>query len=382
MRKTSTPDFDKLDLGEVSVASQLSLEELEKMQQQTMQGAGRKGMEGVWYPGAGMSYLRLIPFWNPLRERYVRGKTSMGGWDVTYSFHLHVDFIPGTVIVCVRDTYGESSCEICETRFELGRNVFDGNFKHEFLKRAGVYTKTRGFSNILVIEDCGDEGNNQYPRPEYKPGEIYQAQLTVGALETLFAVLKDPDANEDAPVHSPINGRVLRYEITRNSRGYRDHAITVRPGEKWMGPLLPLPHPKKGYKGLKADEGAIKAAMKEAKDLTTILERPGEKELAAIHERAEQVIEEAKQVRGIGVRRGAMPPRESTGNALETGEEEKPATRSRKISGPTEEVTSKGERLCFGQHYQEANFICQVCDDAPDCQVESEGSQEEDDLDF
>lgn len=372
--KTEMPDLDTMDLDALSEAGALSLEDIEEQERSAKQGASR-GPENVWFPGYGVSFIRLVQYWNAMKEVRTKEGISLGGWDAVFTWHLHDRFLPNSVVVCLRDTYGED-CPICDLRFELGK-LFD-DFKHEFVKKAGVYVKTRGYANIELIEDCGDKGSQKWPRQVYEPGKVYQAQVPITGLNAIFEVMKNEDWNEEAPIQSPVKGRVLRYEVKDDpASGFRKHLITPRAGDKWAGPLWPLPDPKKGYKGAKPNGKAIKAVLKRAKDLSAMMKRPTEQDMVKVEARCEELRQMAKAAKG-GT---SYSPSTPSGGTNAMGDRTEAAVKkSTAVAGPTEITDGSGTRLCFGKHYSDTEILCDICDTQADCKAAM--TSEKDDINF
>jgi len=369
------PDLDSMDLDALGAQTVVTIEEIEEKERLANHGATR-GPDNMWFPGVGISFFRLVPFWNA--EKEVRTPTGIvvGGWDVVVTWHVHDSFLPNLSLVCPRDTFGED-CPICNFRFELGKDIFQ-DFKHAFVKKAGVYVKTRSYANIELLEDCGDKGSQKWPRGGYEEGKVYIAQMPITGSKALFGALKNPDWNEEAPISSPVQGRVLRYEVKdQTASGYREHLVEPRAGDKWAGPLWPLPHPKKGYKGLKANGKGIKAVMARATDLSQFMERATEKEMVAVEARIDQLREQALAEKGGASYRKAAP----AGGTDALGDRTAPAVKATaKVAGPTEITDDKGVRLCFGKYYSDTEILCDICDTQADCKAS--GAGEEDKIGF
>lgn len=362
------PSFNDIDLD--TIDDTISQSDVEEAERRAKQGAS-KAPAGSWFPGDGVSYFRLLQFFNPEKKKLIGDVTRLGDWDLIVTWATHQDFVPGSSILCVRETWGEP-CDICDTRFRLGRDVFK-DYKNPFLKEKGLYTRTKGAFNIQLIQDCKSRGDQKFPRPEYINGKVYWASCPFNGVKNLFEAMKNPDYVGGPPLWSPISGRVFRYEIGKNEGGFRQHKVEARATERWAGPLVPLPDLVKGYQGLKRDDVAIKAVMAQAYDLSKMRVKPTDDERKAIKMKLVELEDEAKRMVGMTTYHSPVQSPKADiviGPQSGVASAASPSATSASVqagSFPTELTDGNGVKLCFGKAYDADNIFCQICPEREQC---------------
>lgn len=348
---------------------QISIEDINKRAAEIEnRGKSTEKESDVYYPGQGISSVRLLPFYSESRQV----------WDFNSAVTTHDDFIKGERIVCVRQTYGEK-CAICDLWFEYGKKFGyrDGRFK-KFVETYHFNNngKFRDRFNIIVLEDCGDKGSKDFERGPYAPGSVLTAQVGIELSKSLIRTMADPDWSGS---YHPQRGRNMKITGTIGSNGYREYSLTFSPTQTAIAP----------------DSAKIKEILAKSKDLSSYRVRPTPEKQLAITARIQEIralIEGAISgpppisVPGSGTdavggpkepppvasipavaaptqTATPVPPPPTPVAPPVTPAADSPAEKVALPMVPTAQRDSSGNPLCFKQGvYDSNNMECQICD--------------------
>jgi hypothetical protein len=286
-------DFGSLDLGAMEIPEEVIQEALA-----VAKGENEGPREKVWwFPGMGKSLFRLVPY-----RRF-----SDGGWEFITSFQWHkgsrtglsapydikytlpdgtevLEYRKGDDIdvVCVAKTFGErGGCEICEKRFEWGKELDD--WKHPVVKK--LYPNFRSMANVLVLMDsatcpkcfnhdeqkkncktCNGMGFTDLERvKEGDVGEIGKVYKTTFIEDICSTLLSKAIDRKWGPIWHPIHGRNIEYELGKDKDRNNTHNCGPEPSVSRMGADL-------GW-----DDDRIRLALSQAVDLSQFKARPNDR---------------------------------------------------------------------------------------------------------
>lgn len=168
-------------------------------------GAKKKG-SGVYPLGMGTSVIRALPIWVPSpRDKDgniipdpATGKVLKGKWKFSITIQIHKRPLSGDTIVCVEETKGMEEfgpCPVCAFRRGMGKHF---GWKSEMMKMLNKHLNLgrpshQGLYCVQVVADCGDKGDEKWPRKPPEPGMVMPLYAGYGLDKELIARFKDID---------------------------------------------------------------------------------------------------------------------------------------------------------------------------------------------